>query len=280
MGAPTTLTSSPNPLAVPTTLTSSATLTNAAGLPIVTHPAPPNLARLAHMPQNIPPNTAPLSMPPTTTITPTPTINTVSTPAPTPAPAPAITGGAAGKPTLTSQQLQQFQSMQHALPPHSLGISPDDNEIISRRKLHELVAQLSAHEKLDTEVEEVLIEFIEDFIEQVTSSACGLAKHRGSNVLEVKDLVCHLEKTWNIRIPGFGSTAAEGAPTKPFKRTLPSQAHQTRLALVKRSLLQAQAQAHQPPAKHARTSSGGGGSSSAGGGSSANAGANANSETS
>lgn len=62
------------------------------------------------------------------------------------------------KPGLTPQQHMQhlqLQNLQH-MPPHSLGMHADDNEIISRRKLHELVAQLSPHEKLDTEVEEVV----------------------------------------------------------------------------------------------------------------------------
>jgi transcription initiation factor TFIID subunit 12 len=55
----------------------------------------------------------------------------------------------------------QPQIQMHALPPPQpqppppQQPQPEDNEIISRRKLHELVAQLSPHEKLDTEVEDV-----------------------------------------------------------------------------------------------------------------------------
>jgi len=142
----------------------------------------------------------------------------------------------AAKQSLTQQQLQQLQmqGQLHHMPQHPMGMMPDDNEIISKRKLHELVAQLSPNEKLDTEVEEVLIEFIEDFIEQVTSSACNLAKHRNSNVLEVKDLVCLLERNWNIKIPGYGSATTD--TVKSYKRPFTSQAHQTRLSLVRKSL--------------------------------------------
>ena len=65
----------------------------------------------------------------------------------------------APKPSLNQQQLQQLQIAQQGgqvhphMPQHpGIGIMPDDNEIISKRKLHELVAQLSPNEKLDTEV--------------------------------------------------------------------------------------------------------------------------------
>lgn len=43
-----------------------------------------------------------------------------------------------------------------------------------------------------------------DFIERVVTFSCQLAKHRGSDVLEAKDVQLHLERNWNIRVPGAG----------------------------------------------------------------------------
>ena len=45
--------------------------------------------------------------------------------------------------------------------------------------------QVSPGERIDPEVEEVLLEIAEDFVDNVTNWACQLAKHRKSQTLEV-----------------------------------------------------------------------------------------------
>ena len=78
------------------------------------------------------------------------------------------------------------------------------SQILPSKKLLELVKQIDPNQTIETEVEELLLEMTNDFIERVVTFSCQLAKHRGSQVLEAKDVQLHLERNWNIRVPGAG----------------------------------------------------------------------------
>lgn len=45
----------------------------------------------------------------------------------------------------------------------------------------------------------------DSFVDDVLHAACRLAKERGSKVLEVRDIQLVLERTYNIRVPGYSS---------------------------------------------------------------------------
>lgn len=106
------------------------------------------------------------------------------------------------------------------------------NHILGKRSIRELVNQIDPFEKLDPEVEDVLVEIADDFVGSIMKFACSLAKHRNSKILETKDILLHVERNWNMTLPGFG-----GDEIKCFKKQATNDIHKERLAAVKKSMI-------------------------------------------
>lgn len=109
--------------------------------------------------------------------------------------------------------------------------SQGETKVLDKRRLQELVKEVDPLEQLDDDVEEVLLQVADDFIDSVVTAACQIAKHRKSNALEVKDVQLHLERNWNMWIPGFGSDEL-----RPYKKAAPTEAHKQRMALIRKTL--------------------------------------------
>nr|XP_060151425.1 transcription initiation factor TFIID subunit 12-like [Globicephala melas] len=105
-------------------------------------------------------------------------------------------------------------------------LSPENNQVLTKKKLQDLVREVDPDEQLDEDVEEMLLQIADDFIESVVTAAYQLARHRKSSTLEVKDVQLHLERQWNMWIPGFGSEEI-----RPYKKTCTTEAHRE-MALI------------------------------------------------
>ncbi|CAI6434367.1 BAF_HP2_G0009770.mRNA.1.CDS.1 [Saccharomyces cerevisiae] len=113
---------------------------------------------------------------------------------------PTITGGSA----MNASALNTPATTK--LPPYEM----DTQRVMSKRKLRELVKTVGIDEGdgetvIDGDVEELLLDLADDFVTNVTAFSCRLAKHRKSDNLEARDIQLHLERNWNIRIPGYSA---------------------------------------------------------------------------
>ncbi|KAL1743718.1 transcription initiation factor TFIID subunit A-domain-containing protein [Schizophyllum fasciatum] len=88
--------------------------------------------------------------------------------------------------------------------------TPGDQSM--RRSIQDLVASVDPNVKIEPEVEDLLLNIADEFIDSVTNFSCRLARHRGGDTLEVKDLQLHLERNHNIRIPGFSDETRVSLP--------------------------------------------------------------------
>ena len=105
----------------------------------------------------------------------------------------------------------------------------EGGRVLNKRKLRELVKYVASEEgdtdvAIDGDVEELLLDLADEFVTSVTSFACRLAKHRKSNSLDVKDVQLHLERNWNIRVPGYAADEIRST-----RKLMPNAAHNSKM---------------------------------------------------
>lgn len=111
--------------------------------------------------------------------------------------------------------------------------------VASKRRIRELVESVDPEEKLSEEVEDLLLEIADEFVDSVTRFSCQLATHRRGDKLEAKDLALHLDRNYNIKVPGFqaadevgGAAGGAARPSVSNRRVNPPAAYLARLAAV------------------------------------------------
>ncbi|KAK1753074.1 hypothetical protein QBC47DRAFT_304634 [Echria macrotheca] len=109
-----------------------------------------------------------------------------------------IAGGVMNQPALAKTPAYQLEG--------------EGERVLNKKKLDELVRQVCGGtaegqegNMLTPEVEEAVLTLADNFVDDVLHAACRIAKERGSKVLEIRDIQLVLERTYNIRIPGYSS---------------------------------------------------------------------------
>jgi len=147
----------------------------------------------------------------------------------TPANHQTASGMSGQQPALTNNLPSSVNSV-GGQPTNSVSFS-SETQVLDKKRLCELVKEVDPAEQLDEDVEDVLLQIADDFIEHTVSQACALAKHRKANNIDVRDVQIVLERNWNMWIPGFGTEEL-----RPFKRNATTEAHKQRMAVIKKAL--------------------------------------------
>ncbi|XP_059051848.1 transcription initiation factor TFIID subunit 12-like [Achroia grisella] len=130
-----------------------------------------------------------------------------------------------------SQHSPMGTQAQTSAKPSQSGAGDQTTQLLSRPRLQELVREIDPTVQLDEEVEEMLLQLADDFIDTTLNASCALAKHRHAPTVELRDVQLHLERQWNMWIPGFGNDEL-----RPYKRAAVTEAHKQRMALIRKTI--------------------------------------------
>lgn len=67
--------------------------------------------------------------------------------------------------------------------------------------MRELVKEVDPNEQLEEDVEDLMLELSDDFVDELVKAACIFAKHRKSNIVEVKDVQLYLGRLKKFNNP-------------------------------------------------------------------------------
>ncbi|CAN3353353.1 hypothetical protein DICA1_A06018 [Diutina catenulata] len=182
---------------------------------------------------------------PTPTSARNPPLQPYRAPAPT-QPAPQVrtpTAVTAMRPMPRAPPQQQFYGMRQSpmYPDFYPNYQPDaSGRMLQKRKLQEVVTSMSVDEGeanvvrgaplMDGDVEDLLVDLADEFVTQVTSFACRLAKHRKVELIDMKDVQLNLERNWGVRVPGYNLDEI-----KTTRKWQPSSEYQERQASVEQA---------------------------------------------
>lgn len=66
------------------------------------------------------------------------------------------------------------------------------SQLLTKARLRELVKEVDPNEQLEEDVEDLMLQLSDDFVNELVKAACIFAKHRKSNIVEVKDVQLYL----------------------------------------------------------------------------------------
>jgi len=145
-------------------------------------------------------------------------------------PQPAVVGTQAAAVAAQPVHPQAAAASATASAPSSSGYSQVPEQLLTKKRLDDLVKEIDPYEQLDDDVKDAILNIADEFVESVISQACQVAKHRNAATVDVKDVQLVLERNYNMWIPGFGTDEH-----RPYDKSAVTEAHKSRMALINKT---------------------------------------------
>ncbi|KAI9327376.1 hypothetical protein BDR26DRAFT_875522 [Obelidium mucronatum] len=108
-------------------------------------------------------------------------------------------------------------------------------QLVAAEQVRKLASLVDPREKLDADVEMMLADMATDFVKDAAAQACKLARHRGSDTVQMEDAMLPIDMKWKIRVPGFNQDVQQLA-MKPGGRRQPTREHSTITSSVRATI--------------------------------------------
>ncbi|GMR41869.1 hypothetical protein PMAYCL1PPCAC_12064 [Pristionchus mayeri] len=138
-------------------------------------------------------------------------------------------------------------SVTHQAPPPPPGVNQpvlvqmnqvNEGVLIDKNKLEDLAREVEPTIVLEEPVKDALLEYTEEFVDELVERVCRLATHRNNNRLEARDVELVLEQVFNMpRVPRSSAIMANPmGSSNPNEKNPGVVAHNQRVALIKKTL--------------------------------------------
>ncbi|XP_056631977.1 transcription initiation factor TFIID subunit 12 [Diorhabda carinulata] len=128
-------------------------------------------------------------------------------------------------------QVQNPMQQQQKIVQQNNQSSSEPLQVLTKQRLQDLVRETDQTLNLEEEVEEIILSYVDEFVDRCLNGAALIAKNRHNSTIEVKDVQQFLNRNYNMWTPGFGTDEL-----RPYKRSLTTEAHKQRIALIRKTL--------------------------------------------
>ncbi|WVO17181.1 hypothetical protein L204_104873 [Cryptococcus depauperatus] len=94
---------------------------------------------------------------------------------------------------------------------------PEPEPLRRKRQLHQMLGQIAPGLALEVGVDNILSEIMDRMLEQGLEGAVRMAKHRGGDKVELKDMARYIDYAWEMTVPGFDAAPSHNVHAAPDK---------------------------------------------------------------